>query len=65
MAINKVVYGGRTLIDISNDTADAAHVAAGYTVHTSNGEQVSGTAAVVYNSANEELTLPDWAVRLE
>lgn len=43
MAINKVVYGGNTLVDLTGDTVSAADVAAGKRFHLPNGEQASGS----------------------
>lgn len=43
MAVSKVVYGGETLIDLSGDTVDAAHLASGYTAHDKAGNAVVGT----------------------
>lgn len=43
MAVSKVVYGGETLIDLSGDTVDAAHLASGYTAHDRAGNAVVGT----------------------
>lgn len=51
MAINKVVYGGETLMDLTGDTVTPQTLAAGVTAHTSNGEQITGvapTTAVLY-----------------
>lgn len=45
MAISKVDFFGNTLIDISGDTVDAAHLAQGYTAHDKEGEPVVGTMA--------------------
>ena len=44
MAINKVVYGSETLIDLTEDTATADTVAEGYTLHLANGTRTAGTA---------------------
>lgn len=45
MAINKVVYGERTLIDLSQDTVtSASHILRGHTAHLADGSQVSGAA---------------------
>lgn len=33
MAINKVIYGGRTLIDLSGDTVTADKILDGFTAH--------------------------------
>lgn len=43
MAYNKIIYGGNTLIDLTGDTVDAAHLLAGYTAHGKDGEEVLGT----------------------
>ena len=42
---NKVVYGGTTLMDISGDTVDAAHLLSGTTAHDKSGAPVTGTCA--------------------
>ena len=43
MAISKVVYGTTTLVDLTSDTVDAAHLAEGYTAHGANGDAISGS----------------------
>lgn len=43
MAINKVIYGGDTLIDLTSDTVDAAHLLSGYTAHDKSGTVITGT----------------------
>lgn len=44
MAINKVVYGDQTLLDLTNDTVTADKVLKGETFHTRSGESAIGTA---------------------
>lgn len=39
MAINKVIYGGKTLIDLTNDTATADKILSGFTAHDRGGSQ--------------------------
>lgn len=39
---SKVVYGNTTLIDLTADTVDAAHLMNGYTAHGADGESVVG-----------------------
>lgn len=46
MAINKVVYDGNTLLDLSEDTVTADKILYGYTAHNHSGEAITGTAAV-------------------
>lgn len=51
MAINKVVYDGNTLIDLSNDTLDAAgQIGREIVAHTKAGERIVGTNP--YNAEN-------------
>lgn len=44
MAINKVVYGGNTLIDLTADTVTADNLMQGYTAHDNSGAIITGTA---------------------
>ena len=41
--VNKVIYGGSTLIDLTSDTATAADVASGKYFHLKSGERVQGS----------------------
>lgn len=41
--VNKVIYGGNTLIDLTTDTVDASHLAQGYTAHDKSGATITGT----------------------
>lgn len=43
MAINKVVYGGNTLLDLTGDTVTAEKILKGYKAHAASGEQITGT----------------------
>lgn len=47
MAVNKVVYSGDTLIDLTGDTVTAADVAEGVRFHLPDGNQSTGTAKSV------------------
>lgn len=42
MAINKVVYGGNTLIDLTGDTVTADKILTGFTAHGKDGEAITG-----------------------
>ena len=44
MAINKVVYGGDVLIDLTGDTVTAEQLAKGATAHDKSGAKITGTS---------------------
>ncbi len=44
MAINKVVFGGQTLIDLTADTITPADLASGVTAHDASGAEITGTS---------------------
>lgn len=48
MATNKVVYSGRTLIDLTDDTITEEALLRGYTAHKADGTQIVGTAFADY-----------------
>lgn len=43
MAVNKVIYGSRVIMDISDTVATAADVSVGKTFYLANGQKVAGT----------------------
>lgn len=53
--VNKVVYGGNTLIDLTSDTATAADVQSGKYFHLKTGERVAGTNT--YNADTSDATM--------
>lgn len=57
MAISKVVYGGRVLIDLTSDTLKAEHLLKGYTAHGADGEPITGTCE--YNADTTDGTATD------
>lgn len=46
MPYNKVIYGGRTLIDLTGDTVTEATLAKGVTAHKADGTLITGTLEV-------------------
>lgn len=54
MAINKVIYGGNTLIDLTSDTVTAADVQNGVTFHLPSGE--TGVGACEYDVDSSDCT---------
>lgn len=63
MAINKVVYGGTTLVDLTSDTVVANKLAKGYTAHDKSGALITGTmeevSANIYQDENGYLVLAE------
>ncbi len=45
MAVNKVIYDGTTLIDLTSDTVTAATLLSGYKAHDKSGAAVTGSMA--------------------
>lgn len=43
MPINKIIYGGETLIDLTGDDAMANHILSGKKAHNRTGNQITGT----------------------
>ena len=56
MAISKVIYGGRTLIDLTADTIEANKLLKGYTAHGANGEVISGSCTYDANTQDATAT---------
>jgi len=67
MAVNKVTYGGETLIDLTGDTVTADKLAEGITAHDASGAEIVGTlvasaqkvvAGKVYYSSSSNTSTP-------
>lgn len=43
--VNKVIYGGRTLIDLTSDTVTADKILTGFTAHDKSGALITGSCA--------------------
>lgn len=56
MAINKVVYGGNTLIDLTADTITAADLAQGVTAHDRSGATITGTNTYDADTSDADAT---------
>ena len=58
--VNKVVLSnGTTLIDLTADTVDAAHMLSGYTAHDASGAPVTGSCDFDSNTQNDTLTVSE------
>lgn len=47
MAVNKVVYGNETLIDLTNDTVVPEVLRRGYTAHKADGTVINGEQGIL------------------
>lgn len=46
MAVNKVVYGSRTLVDLTQDTVVSDKLVSGYTAHDKAGNAITGALKI-------------------
>lgn len=64
MAVNKVIYNARVLLDLTEDTVDAASMLAGKTAHDKSGAAITGTmpdnaaATKTLTAADASYTIP-------
>lgn len=54
--INKVVYGGNTLIDLTSDTIQADKLLTGYTAHDKSGAPITGTCPYDADTSDADAT---------
>ena len=58
--VNKVVLSsGTTLIDLTADTVDAAHLLSGYTAHDASGAPITGSCAYDSDTSADTLTVSE------
>lgn len=57
--INKVVYGGTVLIDLTADTVTADKILASYTAHDKSGAVITGTCSFDVNSTDATATVSE------
>lgn len=56
MANSKIIYAGRTLIDLTGDTVDASKLLKDITAHGADGEQITGTCEYDANTQDATAT---------
>lgn len=56
MAINKVIYGGNTLIDLTGDTITASDLLSGITAHDKSGATIRGTCTFDSDTSTDTAT---------
>ena len=54
--INKVIFGGNTLIDLTADTVDAAHLLSPYTAHDKSGAPITGSCTYDADTSDANAT---------
>lgn len=54
--ISKVIFGGETLIDLTADTIQADKLLKGYTAHSADGEQITGSCTFDANTQDATAT---------
>lgn len=59
MAINKVIYGGRTLMDLTADTVTAEDLLLGVTAHDKSGAQIVGSCSYDVDSGDATATVAE------
>ncbi len=59
MGVNKVVYGGRTLIDLTGDTVTKDKVLKGFTGHDKTGEAFTGSCDFDVNSQDATVAVAE------
>ena len=55
--INKVIYGGKTLIDLSGDTVSADKLLKGLTAHDKSGAVITGTCTFDVDSGDADVAV--------
>lgn len=56
MAINKIVYGGNTLIDLTSDTVAAENLLSGFTAHDRSGTIITGSCTYNADTSDADVT---------
>lgn len=57
--INKVIYGGNTLIDLTSDTVTADKILSGYTAHAASGAPITGTCEYDADTSDATATVAE------
>lgn len=59
MSVNKVIYGGNTLIDLTGDTVTEDKILTGYTAHDKAGDVITGTCDFDVNSGDATVAVAE------
>lgn len=59
MAINKIIYGGKVLLDLTGDTVTPDKVLLGFTYHGTDGEEHEGTCSFDLDTSDASLKVAE------
>ncbi len=59
MAVNKIIYAGEVLIDLTSDTVTADKILAGYTTHDKSGVKITGACDFDVNSVDATVAVAE------
>lgn len=57
--VNKVIYGGNTLIDLTNDTVTADKILSGFTAHAASGAPITGSCTYDADTSDATATVAE------
>ena len=57
--VNKVIYGGNTLIDLTSDTVTADKILSGFTAHAASGAPITGTCTYDADTSDATATVAE------
>ena len=57
--VNKVIYGGNTLIDLTNDTVTADKILSGFTAHAASGAPITGSCTYDGDTSDATATVAE------
>lgn len=57
--VSKVIYGGKTLVDLTADTITAGKLLTGFTAHDKSGAPITGTCAFDVDSTDADATVAE------
>ena len=59
MAVNKIIYGGNTLLDLTGDTVTADKILEGFTAHDKTGNTITGNCKFDVNSQDATIAVAE------
>ena len=59
MAVSKVVYGNKAIIDLTEDTVSSNNLLAGAIAHGASGEKIEGAVSFIYVYSGSQIPTDD------